>query len=228
MSKVSVPEAAEQLGVSPQRVRAMIAAGLLDADRVAGRWLIEVGALPQEQRRAGQPYSPRIAWAVMNIAGGKPAQGLAQSEHSRLRARWRKMLDAPDAVASLPALLARRARRMRISAPEPRGLLDDPRFFRSGRSDARSGMSSGNYAEGYVHAGDMRGLEFEHLLVPAKGAENVMLRVIPDSAKAAVDGGEVPWLAVVADLAEEGARERQQAEILWRERTSSTGAASRA
>ncbi|WP_435748189.1 hypothetical protein [Microbacterium sp. PMB16] len=51
----------------------------------------------------------------------------------------------------------------------------------------------------------------KHMLLPARGPENVVLR--------AVDGpvsDPIPWLAVVADLADGSAREMQQAEVLFR------------
>ncbi|MBW1870802.1 MAG: helix-turn-helix domain-containing protein [Deltaproteobacteria bacterium] len=38
---ISVAEAASRLGVNQARVRAMIVAGLLDAVKVGGRWLID-------------------------------------------------------------------------------------------------------------------------------------------------------------------------------------------
>lgn len=215
MTRIGVADAAEQLGVSPQRVRAMISARQLDAESVAGRWFIEVASLPLRRRQAGQPYSSRIAWAVIGLAEGELTGLLSPSERSRVRGRLRKLIDDSDAVASLPALLARRGRKMRLSASEPDGLLEDGRFVPSGRSDPRSGMSVANYAEGYVRERDLGAVEREHLLVPAEGAENVTVRVVPEEAGAPLARSTAPWLAVATDLAEGGARERQQAQQLW-------------
>ncbi|MDQ0727879.1 helix-turn-helix domain-containing protein [Microbacterium sp. W4I20] len=215
MVKLSVPQTAEQLGVSQQRVRAMIAAGQIDAERVAGRWFVEAASLSMGRRRPGQPYSSRIAWALIGVAEGEQPSLLSQSERSRVRSRWRKLIEDPHAVASLPTLLSRRGRRMRLSAPEPLGLLDDPRFVRSGRSDTRSGVAVRGYAEGYLSERDLSAFEVEHFLVPAEGLENVLLRVVPERVSAPMVNSTAPWLAVTADLADAGARERQQAQALW-------------
>lgn len=214
--KVGVAEAAEMLGVSPQRVRAMIAADRLDAEQLAGRWLVESASFPTGQRRSGQPYSPRMAWALMTLADGQPVPHLSQSEQSRLRSRWQKLLGNHEAATYLPALLSRRGRKMRMSAPEPDALLEDPRFVRSGRSDLRSGMSVRGYAEGYVRERDLAALKLEYFLVRAHHIENTILRVIPESI-AEPPRAKAPWLALVTDLAEGGPRELQQAQGLWHE-----------
>lgn len=212
----SVSEAAQNLGVTPQRVRAMIAATQLDATRIGGRYLVEASSLPAVRRRAGQPYSPRMAWGLISLAAGVEPEHLSPTERSRLRGRWEKMLHDPEALSALPSLLSRRGKRMRLSSPDPDDLLHDPRLRPSGRSAPEAGMTTAGYAEGYVAESDLVSLMTENLLVRAQDAENVTLHVIP--ARTPLPPVEhVPWLAVVADLTEGGARERQQAQALWRE-----------
>lgn len=211
MDWIGVAEASQRLGVSPRRVRAMLQSGDLSGERLGHQWLVDASSLRPSARRAGQPFSPRIAWAFIEVAEGRIPEWVSATELSRLRLRWKKLRERDDAVPALRSALARRAEPSRWSAPEPGGLLKDSRFLASGKSDRRAGVSASGYAEGYVHTADRDDLVRRHLLLPAHGPENAMLRV--------VDGpvpDPIPWLAVVADLAEGDARDVQQAEILFR------------
>ncbi|MFJ4174694.1 excisionase family DNA-binding protein [Microbacterium sp. NPDC089696] len=215
MNLVSVVDAASQLGVSDRRVRAMLQANEISGERVGRQWLVDAASLPAAVRRSGQPFSPRIAWALMEVADGHVPEWLGYSELSRLRSRWRDLLEGGDPVDVLRSSLSRRAHRSRWSAPEPDGLFRDARFIASGKSDPRAGISATKFAEGYVHSDDLESLVRRHMLIPARGPENVVLR--------AVDGpvpSPAPWLAVVADLSEGGAREKQQADILFKKEAS--------
>lgn len=56
MAPLTTAEAAEALGVTPQRVRALIAAGRLKADKVGRDWLIAPPDLEAVRiRRSGRP-----------------------------------------------------------------------------------------------------------------------------------------------------------------------------
>ena len=208
---MSVPAVAAQLEVSPQRVRAMVRSGVLSGEQVGGRWFIDPASMPSVSRRAGQPLSARVAWGLVDLADGKNAKGLSQSEQSRLHSRWIAMLASENPVRAVRSAMSRRAERSRWSGPDPAGLLEDERFVASGKSDPRSGMSVANFAEGYVQAAHFDLLVADHLLVPARGPENVVLRKVelPLSTP-------LPWLVVAADLADGDAREAQQAESLLR------------
>src|SRR4051794_36121041 len=72
---VAVEDAARHLGVTPARVRALIARGHLRADNVGGRWLIEwdsVLARERAQSAPGRPLRARNAWALLLLASGDP------------------------------------------------------------------------------------------------------------------------------------------------------------
>lgn len=210
MGLISVSAAAARLGVSPRRVRAMLLANGLDGERVGRQWMVESASVPSSSRRAGQPFSPRMAWAFMELLAGGDPDWVSSSELSRLRLRWKKLCQQEDPLSVIRSVLARRAARSRWSAPEPRVLLGDPRITASGVSDSRAGMSAAQYAEGYVDPVDLAAIVNTHMLTPARGVGNVVLR--------AVDGpvsSPVPWLAVVADLADGGARDLRQAELLF-------------
>ena len=89
---VGVAEASAQLGVSPQRVRQLVQAGLLPARRIGGRWVFDTEALARraENRRVGRPFSPRVAWGLIGLLESGQAPDLAPAERSRLRARLRR------------------------------------------------------------------------------------------------------------------------------------------
>lgn len=210
MSMITVATAAERLGVSPRRVRAMLQSGALSGERLGNQWMVDASSVRPSPRRAGQPFSPRIAWGFIELADGRVPNWVSATELSRLRMRWRKLRDRDDAVAVLRSALTRRAEPSRWSAPEPAGLVTDALFVPSGKSDPRAGISATNYAEGYVHRADLDHLIRRHLLLPARGPENVLLRVVDGAVPT-----PTPWLAVVADLADGDARDFQQAEVLF-------------
>lgn len=210
MALMSVAAAASQMRVSPRRVRAMLASNALSGERIGRQWMIESASLPSSSRRPGQPYSTRVAWAFIELGRGSDPDWVSSSELSRLRLRWRTLRQQEEPVPVVRSVLARRAERSRWSAPEPRTLLRDQRIIASGASDSRAGMSAAQYAEGYVHPADLAAVVSAHMLIPAPGVGNVVLR--------AVDGfvsSPAPWLAVVADLADGDARDIQQAEMLF-------------
>ena len=215
MDLLSIADAAGHLGVSPRRVRSMLADGQLRGERIGGTWLVDPSSIPATPRRAGQPLSPRMAWAFVEVADGRRPEDVSASELWRLRSRWDKLLTEQDPVASLRSLLARRARREVLAAPDPVGVLSDARVAASGRSDRRSGMADSRLAEGYVSTRDVDAVTFDHLLVPARLGEssNAILYVCDSRPRS-----PVPWLLVAADLADLGPREAQQAMVLIRER----------
>lgn len=211
MDWMSVSETSAQLGVSPQRVRAMLHAGQLSGTLVGGRWLIDASTLPRARRLPGRPLSERVAWTLVEMADGRVASPLSSSEQSRLRSRWQTIRASAEPSLALHSAMARRAERSRWSAPDPHGLLQDPRVIPSGVSDPRSGMSTAGYAEGYVTNEDLDEVVADHLLVPARGPENVTLRATPRTLIA-----PLPWLLIAADLADGRAREAGQSKLLLR------------
>lgn len=218
MAQADVNNVARHLGVSPQRVRNMLAHGQLRGQKIGGRWLIDLASLAAVPMRRGQPLSPRSARALVAIADGRSPEELSPSEVSRLRRRWRALLLEPDPLPSLRSLLSRRAQRSQFVGPDAPGLLADPRVVPSGRSDPRSGMADARLAEGYVSIGDLQSLMWDHLLTePTLGeVPNVILYAAPEP-----PSNPVPWLLIAADLADLGPREAQQARNLIREHTTS-------
>jgi excisionase family DNA binding protein len=91
MAPISVEEAARHLGVIPQRVRALIHAGRLEASKLGRSWAIElenVRAL-ENRRRPGRPVSAANAWALLALLSGFDPSWVDPAVRSRLRRRMR-------------------------------------------------------------------------------------------------------------------------------------------
>lgn len=103
---LSVREAAEQLGVSSERVRQLINAGSLPARRSSAGWLLMADAVAERTRsaaRAGRPASPRTAWAILCL-----------------------LSSALESDASEPAACAVRDRRLRHHVAHLLSVMPDP------------------------------------------------------------------------------------------------------
>lgn len=201
MAQISVNEAAKHLGVVPQRVRRMIANGQVHAEKVGGRWLVEVASLPHGPRVPGRPMSPRIAWALI-LHGDNPADAgwLRPDEAYRLRKRIETLSDDPDPAVRLQAWLANRADTYHLHAQDVPAVLKDERLVPSGISDPRSQMSAARRGEGYTRTDALEDLTLDHLLVPATPARsNFTLHVT-----AIMPMRPVPEVLLAADLADRG------------------------
>lgn len=107
---LSVEAAASRLGVSERRVRALIAAGRLPAERVGRSWVIDLAALGRVDgvRPVGRPLGMVAAWG--ELLGDVPAPAF---DVGRVRARYRRrsgveVFDAPDVASAVsdPVLVA--------------------------------------------------------------------------------------------------------------------------
>lgn len=215
MDLVTVEEAAARLKVSTRRVRAMLADKILLGENIGGRWFVDPASITLAGHRTGQPMSPRIAWALAALAeGDRPTDLGSSSELSRLRRRWDTLRAEPDPIDYLRSALARRSERSIWDGPEPEELLRDDRVLPTGPNDRRAGMASGGSAQVCVKRSDLEDLAEDHLLVPTSRTSNVIVHAVEDH----LWPKSLPWLILVADLADGGPRERQQARIIFRER----------
>ena len=106
MRVVGAAEAAGRLGVTPRRVRQMIASGQLPACRVGRVWAIDEHDVEAAVRRpAHRPWKPASAWAVLAAAEGSLPPSLPAYE----RHRALKRLEA--GLANIVVLLSQRCRR---------------------------------------------------------------------------------------------------------------------
>jgi excisionase family DNA binding protein len=181
MSLLGVAEAAEELRVSPRRVRQMLADGVLAGERVGRAWVLE----REQVRRAaglrpevGRPWNPASAWAVLALADGEEVN---LSPVDRARARQRLALGLDQLVGRLAA----RCERRRFYAHP--GVLD-----RLADSGVRAGISAaahhaadlvvGEGVEVYVRAGDLDRLIDRFRLDDQAPRPNTLLRIVPDDA----------------------------------------------
>lgn len=225
--RVSVAEAAQILGVHPQRVHQRIRQGSLPAEKVGNQWVIEMSDLRRVRHHAGpgRPLSTKSAWDLLAVAANDQAAArLSPSARSRARSRLRALMvraatAGPDEVtARLAHALGNRAERAMFVAsnqdlPDVR---EDERVHLSGVSLPESNMSGG-VVEGYVSPDDVDDLIGDYLLSPAdRSRANVIFHVVASeiehSAVAALDDVARSPLALAADLAEyEGVREKSEA-----------------
>ncbi len=202
---MSVSAAAEEMGVHPSRVRALIASGGLEAEKVGGVWLIDRASIAGRNRQraaAGRPLSPSNAWALLLAASGEemPA-GLEPS------ARWRirRALASYDMDALLPRLVRRAEPASYWAlAGELQALHERFDVVLSGASAASAyqlGLVGSDAIDAYVPLSLVASLEREHTLERMPGSEaNVILRAVPDSAWL-LDGRRfAPLAAVAVDL----------------------------
>jgi excisionase family DNA binding protein len=203
---LAVSEAANLLGIHEARVRALIAAGELEAVKVGGRWLLDEDGIARRKREGshpGRPFEAHNAWALILLASGGEPAGTPPSVRWRLR-----QLLSHEGLSGLRQRMRRRgeARRFVAHAGELRYLADDPELVPSGISAARAhglDLSAGDEVDAYVSADSLSRVVQEHALVSAgRGEANVVLRVVP--AAAWVLGGQpfAPHAAVALDLAE--------------------------
>lgn len=205
-SQLPVSEVARRLGVSPQRVRAMIAAGVIDAEKAAGSWWIPAGSLARvvaADRDGGRPLSPTSAWALLLIASGDPVPWAPP------KVRWRTSMGLrAHGLTPMFGKLRRRAQRRAFEAHpgELHRLRERRGLMLSGLSAAAEhhlGLPGGDEVEAYVAAGELERVTAEHgLLALADGEATVVLRAVPDELWSAVARSVAPLVAVLVDLAE--------------------------
>ena len=235
MSKRSVPEAAAELGVSVARIRQRIDEGSLVAEKLGGRWLVDLASSGSADRpQRGRPVHPESVWyslLALQLAAqvdlpeiGWPKIDLLSPE---LVAEANKISQASRhrAVARLSAAIAREDHDSILSWLRNRGerrvyqaamadlppLRDDDRLLPSGLSHPDSGMSDPRVAEGYVAAADVDAVAADHWLERPSidDRPNVFVHVVPALPS------RIGALLLAADLAEhEGPRERRRAHEL--------------
>jgi hypothetical protein len=89
MKAWSTRDAAEELGISVQRIRVLAGAGRLSAHKVGGRWIVEEVSRAREPR-AGRPLSSTAGWAILAELSGARVSWMQASALSRLRRRMRE------------------------------------------------------------------------------------------------------------------------------------------
>lgn len=225
---LTVHEAAEALGVSMERVRQMIHAGLLDARRSSAGWLITADSVACRAKNVqqGRPAAPRTAWAAIGLLaaaaevasqeGPDNARSAAMVVPDRkLRHRVLQMLAAmPDPAADESPwrrLLSSRGQVRRLWAHPGvvERLAADPRVSRGGvraMPVGTDGLAGGpRRLELYVGDADADALIHQYRMRDDPDGE-VKLVIVPIGVSAEfppIPGSPVPATAAAADLLEE-------------------------
>lgn len=204
MSVMGVAEVAEELGVSPRRVRQMLAEGGLRGERVGRAWVVERHALERVAARrpeVGRPWRAEAAWAFLALAGGGEID-VSPVDRVRLRRRLEEGL-----MANLGRLRVRADERRVYAHPSVlQSILQSPSFVRSGVSTAADysiDLIAQDGAEGYVRSSEVGGVVQRFALDGASDRPNLILRVVDDDVWP-FDAGErvAPALVAAVDLLE--------------------------
>jgi excisionase family DNA binding protein len=209
MAKMSVPQAAERLGVSPARVRQRIDDGSLIAEKVGGRWLLDLEASQPQKAQAGRPVSPLSVWwslvafepdlTVNELMHG--VQRLSRSSRDRAVRRVAEAIENRDHDGLLAWLSNRASRHLFVAAASDLKVLrSDSRLVASGLSDPRSGMDDLRVLEGYVKDSELETIASEYWLErpSVDDRPNIVLHASP------VRPAAVGPMLLAADLAEHG------------------------
>lgn len=206
---LSVADAASLLGRSQRRVRAMIADGIIPAQRVLGRWAVPADAVAGFAPRAGgRPLSQRSAWVVLGqLASGTSAKPIP----GRLRARIHSLPDAPDPERTLWSWTASRGERrwVWISPSSMDSLAGDARVLIGGSGAVRD-LEPAAVLSVYVGAGDVDGVVRDHGMQRARASHsvpNAVLWVVDDLTavpRSPIDGRRVAAPVAAVDLIDSG------------------------
>lgn len=209
---LAVADVAQQLDISPARVRELVHGGQLSAQRVGRELLVDADSVHRRAHivrpAAGRPLSPRMAWGLLWRLSGVRAPWLAPAEHSRLRKYAVRL-----ALEDWPRMLANRAdvHRARMLPGPLKRLREDARVAVGGVSAAMHYgldlMGGVDDVELYVEPELFEELVDAKRINIAPEVSNVLIRVPRIPFVLAFDDehvGFAPPAAVVADLMDDG------------------------
>lgn len=213
-------EAAQRLGVSLQRVRALWHEGAVTGRLMANRLLLDrssVFELAERERPATRPLSARNAWGMLVLLADEVSPRASPSEVSRLRT----LAFTRDADA-LAVLVRARARTVRYDGVEGAGeyVLRDRRVVASGATLAHrwTDLIVDGLTEVYGTASDVQGLAGQLRLWREPQGPIIMHAVADDLGDFLRDRTEMPDTVVAVDLLESNdPRGCRAGETLWRQ-----------
>jgi len=195
----TVADAADELGLSEGRVRALIESQVLAADKVAGRWLISpesVHARKNNQRRSGRPLNPSLLWGLVN--SGFIAQLLIDSNEAarhNIRVQFSNRAKIHD-VYVLPQRIRKGLEP--VIAPGGRALAES--------ADVPTGRDPRWELDIYVDVDAVQAMRRNKIVSGVKGGPNVRFRVVDHADMAWRDSRAGRLLVAWLDLADDGDR----------------------
>ena len=217
---LSVPEAAQRLQVNSARVRAMIRAGLLDAAKLGGRWVVSAESVDRRAKVSAEPgrhFSSKRAWGLLLLAGGSSPDWLSRSDLSRLRRRLKE-----STLEELAPRLRSRALTdaLRAHPSDLQRLAAEDALVLAGLSAASHydlGLAyPADSLEAYVPIKQVAGLKKKYALQPS-ATPNVILRVVEGVWPFEEGATVAPATVVGLDLLEsDDARLRRAGQVLLR------------
>lgn len=204
---ISVQEASDRLGISPRRVRAMIAGGILAAERVGRAYLLDapsVDRLARRPRLRGRPLSAANAWALLALLSNR--EGAVARPSSSLHRLF--SLRARGAEAVFRELMRSEPRavihRWRVLPRDLDQLLEDAHLVRSGLCAAAQGIDiafslSRDGVDAYVSGTDLVAVKKRLRPIEDADAPNLQLRV-PREGDWILGESVAPLAVVAADL----------------------------
>lgn len=212
---ITVGEAATQLVVTQQRVRAPLAAGNLDGRKVGPLWLTDEQSVTRQAQltaagATGRPMSIRSAWAAADLADGGAAAWIGDSERSRLRSRLREV----SSIETVRRWLSRRATgsavRYRVGERDLADISRDDAVVVTGVSATDTyglGVGTGGTAAAYTTVDEAARLVRDCYLIESRTG-NLALRIVDHGLHRAsahrIDGRWIaPRLIAGVDLADD-------------------------
>ena len=204
---LSIREAANELGLSARRVRALVEAERLPAARIGDRYVIDGSDLARLKRLPalpGRPMSAHNAWGLLALLSGHEAPWLGASAAWRLK----KLIDeGPDRVeqALLRAELRADVYELRMSAADLPKLKREFRLVPTGLAVRRSGLGvlvglPDDGIDAYVDSVELGRIRRRFRPHKESGRPNALLRV-PEN-DWILDFPAAPPAVVAADLLE--------------------------
>jgi hypothetical protein len=201
MSIIDVVSAAEELDVSPRRVRQLLAEGQLPGQLVGRSWVINSVDLEHLRRSGvGRPWNAASAWAVLALAGGGK-RDLSPVEKSRARKRL-----ADSGLAGLVDQLRSRSERheMYVHPSALDRISNEAEVVRGGVSALEAhdvDLIVSDEAEIYVKASRVTGLVDRYALDRDADRPNLIVRDVDDDVwPFDEDANVAPWAVVAVDL----------------------------
>lgn len=183
----------------------MVAAGLLDGQKIGGRWFIKLDAIRRRERWGaadGRHLRPENAWAILALASGVAPDWVSRDDARRLT----RLLDDRGILGLAPRLGSRaRTQRFYGHPGTLQRLAAVPEIRLTGISAARSnglGIVGGQAVDAYIAANAFDDLIMRFALEPRGETGNVSLRAVPAELDFRADT-PTPLAAVALDLAEE-------------------------